>query len=168
MAWTTPATAIAGSVLTAAFWNTQVRDNTLFLFDQVQNGNWTPVLTATTGGPTHFIQSGHYAKIGRLVIVDGFVQIISIATASGAIGISGLPFPTRNVANATSSFAIGLWNLTTPIVTLLGELSPNASAITPLFFATGASANPVSQLQWSDAAASTYFEFKFSYVSETP
>jgi hypothetical protein len=27
MAWTTPGTATAGSVLTAAFWNTQVRDN---------------------------------------------------------------------------------------------------------------------------------------------
>ena len=28
MAWTTPGTATAGEVLTAAFWNTQVRDNT--------------------------------------------------------------------------------------------------------------------------------------------
>jgi len=27
MAWTTPGTAVAGDVLTAAFWNTQVRDN---------------------------------------------------------------------------------------------------------------------------------------------
>lgn len=28
MAWTTPGTAVAGEVLTAAFWNTNVRDNT--------------------------------------------------------------------------------------------------------------------------------------------
>ena len=35
MAWTTPATATAGSTaLTAAFWNEQVRDNTQQLFDQ--------------------------------------------------------------------------------------------------------------------------------------
>ena len=32
MAWTTPGTATAGEVLTAAFWNTNVRDNTSFLF----------------------------------------------------------------------------------------------------------------------------------------
>ena len=31
MAWTTPGTATAGSVLTASFWNTQVRDNLLAL-----------------------------------------------------------------------------------------------------------------------------------------
>jgi len=31
MAWTTPGTAVAGSVLTAAYWNTQVRDNELAL-----------------------------------------------------------------------------------------------------------------------------------------
>ena len=31
MAWTTPGTATAGEVLTAAFWNTNVRDNTLDL-----------------------------------------------------------------------------------------------------------------------------------------
>jgi hypothetical protein len=32
MAWTTPGTATAGEVLTAAFWNTNVRDNSSFLF----------------------------------------------------------------------------------------------------------------------------------------
>lgn len=31
MAWTTPGTATAGDVLTASFWNTNVRDNTLAL-----------------------------------------------------------------------------------------------------------------------------------------
>lgn len=33
MAWTTPGTATAGEVLTAAFWNTQVRDNLLALIN---------------------------------------------------------------------------------------------------------------------------------------
>jgi hypothetical protein len=32
MAWTTPGTAVAGDVLTAAFWNSNVRDNETFLF----------------------------------------------------------------------------------------------------------------------------------------
>ena len=32
MAWTTPGTATAGEVLTAAFWNTNVRDNSNFLY----------------------------------------------------------------------------------------------------------------------------------------
>ncbi len=32
MAWTTPATVVAGQLMTAAFWNTHVRDNELYLF----------------------------------------------------------------------------------------------------------------------------------------
>jgi hypothetical protein len=32
MAWTTPGTAVAGDVLTAAFWNSNVRDNSNFLY----------------------------------------------------------------------------------------------------------------------------------------
>jgi hypothetical protein len=34
MAFTTPGTAVAGSVLTSAFWNTNVRDNTNYLKDE--------------------------------------------------------------------------------------------------------------------------------------
>lgn len=33
MAWTSPATVIAGQLMTAAFWNTHVRDNELYLYD---------------------------------------------------------------------------------------------------------------------------------------
>lgn len=36
MAWTTPGTAVAGDVLTAAFWNTQVRDNSLALYGSIK------------------------------------------------------------------------------------------------------------------------------------
>jgi hypothetical protein len=36
MAWTTPGTAVAGAVLEASFWNSNVRDNTLALYAQSQ------------------------------------------------------------------------------------------------------------------------------------
>ena len=36
MAWTTPGTATAGSVLTASFWNTNVRDNTNELYGSIR------------------------------------------------------------------------------------------------------------------------------------
>lgn len=37
MAWTTPGTAVAGDVLTAAFWNEQVRDNQAYLKTEVDD-----------------------------------------------------------------------------------------------------------------------------------
>jgi len=35
MPWTTPATVVAGQLMTAAFWNTQVRDNLDYLFSTI-------------------------------------------------------------------------------------------------------------------------------------
>lgn len=54
MAWTTPGTAVAGTVLTAAFWNTQVRDNTTDLrsyqnrYDKKTRASTDLTLTSTT------------------------------------------------------------------------------------------------------------------------
>jgi hypothetical protein len=45
MPWTTPGTAVAGDVLTAAFWNTQVRDNSQHLYDAAKRIGYT---TATS------------------------------------------------------------------------------------------------------------------------
>lgn len=57
MAWTTPGTATAGEVLTAAFWNEQVRDNSAAIRNAQVNVQQT-VLTsaatqAVTGTPTN-------------------------------------------------------------------------------------------------------------------
>jgi len=47
MAFTTPGTAVAGEVLTAAFWNTQVRDNLSHIYGGVKNSVVTNVTAAT-------------------------------------------------------------------------------------------------------------------------
>lgn len=59
MAWTTPATAVAGTVLTAAWLNTYVRDNTAYLYlsspraAEYDNGNsgTTKTIDWATNGP---------------------------------------------------------------------------------------------------------------------
>jgi hypothetical protein len=48
MAWTTPGTAVAGEVLTAAFWNANVRDNSESLRAIMANTKSTKLTTATT------------------------------------------------------------------------------------------------------------------------
>jgi hypothetical protein len=48
MAWTTPGTATAGEVLTAAFWNTNVRDNS----DALYRGQKELVHAIETGSPS--------------------------------------------------------------------------------------------------------------------
>jgi hypothetical protein len=58
MAFTTPGTATAGEVLTAAFWNTNVRDNTNYLYDTGGMWNLTPSsITAAGAGSSASINS---------------------------------------------------------------------------------------------------------------
>jgi hypothetical protein len=68
MAWTTPGTATAGEVLTASFWNTQVRDQFTELAPFMTA--WTSY-TPTLGGFTlgNGTLTGAYLKVGRMVMV---------------------------------------------------------------------------------------------------
>ena len=90
MAWTTPGTATAGEVLTAAFWNTQVRDNMTELAPFFAAWtSYTPTLTNTTAS----ITAAKYLKIGNVV---SFYVILTCtgAQVTGLIGI-GLPFAAK-------------------------------------------------------------------------
>jgi len=84
MAWTTPGTATAGQVLTASFWNEQVRDNMLELAPLF--GAWTSYTpTLRQGVSTNITKTVTYAayvKIGRLAIV----QVRLDATGAGTAG----------------------------------------------------------------------------------
>jgi hypothetical protein len=95
MAFTTPGTAVAGSVLTSAFWNTNVRDNTAALFDlasaavkftiktdtqstSLTAGNTTPILAQgnlTNFGINHAVQSSNH----RVVL---FAQVHHVVASS--------------------------------------------------------------------------------------
>ena len=82
MAWTTPGTAVAGDVLTAAFWNAQVRDN-LNVFSAL-NADWTSYTpTLAQGASTNIsktINSAKYMKVGSLI----FVVIYLVSTGTGS------------------------------------------------------------------------------------
>ena len=66
MAWTTPGTATAGSVLTASFWNTNVRDNTTSL----PRG----LVAEDTSTSTQVLLNGVAADITGLSLTATFVQ----------------------------------------------------------------------------------------------
>jgi hypothetical protein len=67
------------------------------LFDDYEEGTWTPVLTFATAGDlsvTYSSQIGTYVKIGRAVILT--CRLVASAfthtTASGALRVTGIPF----------------------------------------------------------------------------
>jgi hypothetical protein len=71
--------------------------------DDYEEGTWTPTVTAAASNPTvtYIVQTGFYTKIGRMVSIQGRLQINTISGGSGAFRLSGLPF--TNAAGITGA-----------------------------------------------------------------
>lgn len=72
--------------------------------DYIDQGSWTPVLTASTTAPdtvTYNTQSGTYTRIGDIVFYAFTIDIASFTLGSGAgsVEISGLPITSAAVSN---------------------------------------------------------------------
>lgn len=72
------------------------------LFDDYEEGTWTPTLEGLSGGSLVFSTIGHarYTKVGRVVSCSAFLSggDFSTHTASGSLVIKGLPFSATSVA----------------------------------------------------------------------
>jgi hypothetical protein len=65
------------------------------LFDDYEEGNWTPVLTGSTSGTVNL--SGVYTKIGNVVTVEVLLNgPIASGALVGSLSITGLPFTVNN------------------------------------------------------------------------
>jgi hypothetical protein len=104
MAWTTPGTAVAGDVLTAAFWNSNVRDNSIELapFFDSRVGYTATLLQSTT--VTKSLTFCRYLKVGRFVTVE-----FELVVTAGTAGVGGnqikisVPFTPATYSNVFTS-----------------------------------------------------------------
>jgi hypothetical protein len=72
------------------------------LFDDYEEGTWTPTVTPATGSLTSYNSEGFYTKIGRHVNLYFYFQITSIGSAADAATVTGLPF-TASASSAAKS-----------------------------------------------------------------
>jgi hypothetical protein len=79
------------------------------LLDDYEEGTWTGVVSDGTNAMTMNASytTGYYTKIGNLVTVTGQFITTSLGSASGAIQITGLPFPVANNGAARVGGAVG-------------------------------------------------------------
>lgn len=81
------------------------------LFDDYEEGTWTPVYTTSAGAyasVTHSIQIGRYRKIGDLVYITLSLRTsaANITGASGQMLISGLPYTAATISQGTASMSV--------------------------------------------------------------
>ena len=80
------------------------------LFDDYEEGTWTPNYTAATGGNLGGTQNrqGYYTKVGNKVTVQFYLYIntIDVTGKSGDVTVTGLPFTGSLGGNATGSLVV--------------------------------------------------------------
>ena len=97
----TPSTSGAGITFPATV-SASSDANTL---DDYEEGTWTPVIQGvggSIGSQAYSIQAGRYIKIGRFVLLTGYIQLTNKGSWSGDAEIRGFPF---TVNNETASYS---------------------------------------------------------------
>tara|TARA_R100000655_G_scaffold99853_1_gene143952 strand:- start:78 stop:1115 length:1038 start_codon:yes stop_codon:yes gene_type:complete len=81
------------------------------LLDDYEEGTWTPNITFSNGGNTATYGAntgGWYVKVGRLVTLNGRIQITAKGAGSSAVYFGGLPFTVGNHNSGSSGVEGGL------------------------------------------------------------
>ena len=79
--------------------------------DDYEEGQWTPTIQFSSGGNTATYTSnrgGWYVKVGRLVTLNGRIEISAKGSGSSAVYFGGLPFTVGNHNSGTSGVEGGL------------------------------------------------------------
>lgn len=71
------------------------------LFDDYEEGTWTPTVVSLSGTITSYTSSGTYTKVGRQVTVNFDFTITNNGTGATAIGLAALPFSTTGAFSAS-------------------------------------------------------------------
>ena len=57
-----------------------------------EEGTWTPVIAASSGGATYGSQLGFYTKIGRVVTITWFLSFTKSSLSGGTVRLTNFPF----------------------------------------------------------------------------
>jgi len=102
------------------------------LLADYEEGTWTPTFGGST---TYYGNSGTYTKIGRMVYINGDINI-NVAGTGSTTTISGLPYAPAQSSTISFNYTA---NLATAIVSLEGQATTSSTII--MYSRTAASAN---------------------------
>ena len=91
---------------------TQAASADVNTLDDYEEGTWTPTIQDTTfsdaEGQTYSVQAGFYTKIGRIVFINGTINITSAGSLTGASQafIANLPFTASSATSSRSGISV--------------------------------------------------------------
>lgn len=133
------------------------------LFDDYEEGVWTPVVAGSTTAGTYELQQayGKYTKVGDLVTIEALIQLASSLTGGGAgsLNITGVPFSKPANSYSAAAAYVALTTISeTPIVTWS---SFNASSV--LLLQQNASGGYGTSVAITDITTGSYISFSLTY-----
>jgi hypothetical protein len=155
MAWTTPGTAVAGDVLTAAFWNSDVRDN-------MMAGH--PIVTSSTRPASPFEgQMIYETDTDKVLVYTGSTWIAVVNTITGsAVSVVGrsanstgeradITASADNQVLRRASGALGFGTIPVSSVSGIqyGVVTPNAAFDTTVTFSPAFTSTPSISLTYN-------------------
>ena len=139
--------------------------------DDYETGAWTPdiKINDSTTGISYTARSADYVKIGKLVFVNGDIQLSDKGSSTGSVIIASLPFTVTDRTSATSidggsslcAHSSGTSNLYTPI----GLTGVGGATYINMYFAASSGATMASNL--SDSKILDAFSIRFSLTYTT-
>ena len=123
MAWTAPSTVVASQLMTAAFWNQQIRDNSLYLYG-LQQGLPLPYmfggLAATAITNTSYPNG---PALSAMIPNTGLLLMDSAILPTGTYQLEGML-----ANNSGGTTTVGLFDLVQAQNTAMVEITSNLSA----------------------------------------
>lgn len=153
-------TSTAGQIKFPATQNASADANTL---DDYEEGTWTPSISfgGGTTGITYNSRVGRYVKIGRVVTAQGYVQLTSKGSSTGAANLTSLPFTSVNVSNAYTTVNISYYNAFTSLNYFLSAyVNTNA---TTCVFVQGSNTGGVTAITDGNFTNTSEFIFSITY-----
>lgn len=131
------------------------------LFDDYEEGTWTPTYSFSGGGTvTTATNGGLYVKIGRMVYVSGALRSTAVSGISGSCIINGLPYACEDASGSAGSISIGYarsWGSDMP--NLRGWIGGTATSISLYKNATNAGGSAVTSSEFDTGANNNVVEF---------
>ncbi len=112
----TPSTSGAGITFPA----TQSASTDANTLDDYEEGTWTPTIVGTggsIGSQAYSVQAGRYVKIGRFVLLTGYIVLTNKGSWTGDVEIKGFPFTVTNEASSYSAHNFYYGAMTLPAST---------------------------------------------------
>ena len=138
--------------------NTPAAGMTSQLLNWYEEGTFTPSIGGTA---TYTIQEGFYTRVGRLVYVQGKIQINAIGTGSVST-LSGLPFTVKNTPSASSGG--NSVQYFSGIATAVDALAITANPNTTNCFFVGTVGTGTTAFIVNVFASSARIDFAFTYI----